>query len=421
MLLRSAVIKLVVFAIIAVLGIGYTWYQYGGGSQSLPGSVYTVRLELAKGGGIFPNAEVTYRGVKVGTVGETRLTHDGLEVDLDIDSSSQPIPADVHAAVADLSAVGEQYVNLEPQGKGGPTLRELPEGERVIEQENTSTPPPPQKLLNNLNSLSKSVPEDSLRTVVDELHTGLAGTGSDLQQLLDSASSFTKAAKQHLPQTTQLLDSSRTVLDTQIDEGSSLRSFSTNLQKLASQLKSSDPDIRHVINSAAPAANAVDRVLRESGPNLSVVLANLLTTSKLLQPRTKGLELALVVYPLVTPAVQTVLHGNGEAHLGLALNFFNPPPCVRGYQSTDRRKGTDTKDREPNYQAYCAEPPGSPINVRGSENAPYKGVPVAKGAGGQSSSGGTGTSGEAAGVMNSPQLGPDNLAALLGVSSLRGK
>lgn len=419
MLLRSTIIKLVAFAVIAVLGIAYTWYAYGGGDTVLPGSVYTVKLHLKRGGGIFPNAEVTYRGVKVGTVGQMRLTASGLEVDLDIQSSSQPIPADVHAAVRDLSAVGEQYVNLKPHGKGGPTLQQLPPDQRVISSDRASTPPPVQNLINQLDSLSNSVPKKSLRTVVDELHTGLAGTGSDLQQLLDSAQSFTKAARQNLPETTRLLDAAHTVLDTQVDKSSALRSFSGNLEKLAAQLKSSDPDIEHVITSAPGAAKAVDRVLRESGPNLSVLLANLLTTANLLQPRTDGLQLALVIYPLVTPAVQSVLHGNGEAHLGLALNFFNPPPCVRGYQDTDRRPGTDTDDKPVNYDAYCAEPTGSPIDVRGSENAPYKGVPQAVPPGsGDSSTGGSTQAARSAGLLGGTPLGPSSFSGLLGTLGL---
>jgi len=32
---------------------------------------------------------------------------------------------------------------------------------------------------------------------------------------------------------------------------------------------------------------------------------------------------------------------------------------------------------EPNKNAYCAEPPGSPITVRGAQNAPFRGVPQA--------------------------------------------
>ncbi|GAB3910812.1 hypothetical protein GCM10029964_115390 [Kibdelosporangium lantanae] len=55
------------------------------------------------------------------------------------------------------------------------------------------------------------------------------------------------------------------------------------------------------------------------------------------------------------------------------MNIFNPPPCVKGYEKTDRRPGNDVSPAATNDQAYCAEPVGSPINVRGSQNAPFGG------------------------------------------------
>lgn len=426
MIARATVIRLIIFAIIGVLGIGYTWYQYAGGDHVIGSGFYTVKVHLAKGGGIFTNAEVTYRGVRVGKVSDTELTPQGMVVDLDIRNSAPPIPANAHAAVHDLSAVGEQYVDLTPTSASGPSFQDLPPEKRTISEQHGTTPLPPQKLINNLDALNRSVPTQSLRTVVTELGKAFAGTGSDLQKLLDTSSSFNKASEQHLPQTVQLADTSRTVLNTQIEESGAFQSFSRNLEKLSATLKSSDPDLRHVIAATPPAAQAIDRVLRESGPNLSVLLANLLTLNKVAEPRTSGLELLLTEYPLYPFASHTILPGDGTAHLGLVLNTFNPPPCVRGYQGTNRRPGDATKPQQPNYQAYCAEPHGSPIDVRGSENAPYKGVPVASSPGGSGqqspsapggpSAGGAGAGpgpGGGRGVFSLTPLGPSNLAGLL--------
>ena len=49
-------------------------------------------MQLADSGGIFSNAEVTYRGVTIGRVGQLRLTADGVEVDLELDADA---PAEV--------------------------------------------------------------------------------------------------------------------------------------------------------------------------------------------------------------------------------------------------------------------------------------------------------------------------------------
>jgi len=123
MLRRSTRIQLVVFVVIGVLVMGYTAIRYAnlGRLFGLRG-YYVVHLELANAGGIFPQANVTYRGVSVGRVGAVQLTSTGVEADLNISNSAPPIPADLQASIADLSAVGEQYVNLRPATSSGPYL-----------------------------------------------------------------------------------------------------------------------------------------------------------------------------------------------------------------------------------------------------------------------------------------------------------
>ena len=85
MLTRATRIQLVTFAVIAVLVIGYTGFHYAnlGRFFGLRG-YYTVQMDLANAGGIFPEADVTYRGVSVGRVGAVRLTSTGVEADLNI-------------------------------------------------------------------------------------------------------------------------------------------------------------------------------------------------------------------------------------------------------------------------------------------------------------------------------------------------
>jgi phospholipid/cholesterol/gamma-HCH transport system substrate-binding protein len=415
MLTRKVVIQVVVFAVVAVVAVAYAAIRYAGIGSSIADPGYTVRLELADGGGIFTNAEVTYRGVAVGKVTAMRLTADGIEVDLHINSSAPRIPSDLQAAVADRSAVGEQYVDLLPTTSAGPYLT----ANSVISQNRTSVPPPTQNLLANLDQLADSVPTDSLRTVVDELDNGFNGTGPDLQKLLDSVSDFTKTAQAQLPQTTQLLDTGKTVLDTQNDEAGSIESFSQSLREVAAQLKTSDPDLRKLIANAPAAATQITDLLAESGQQLGDLLANTLTTANILETRQSGLEMVMVAYPELAGAAGTVVPGDGTAHLGLALNLFNPPPCTQGYQGTQHRAGNVTSNAKVNPNAYCATPPSTGVDVRGAENAPFNGVPQpaasgSSGSGGAQSSGSGSDSGGSSLVSGAP-LAPVTLAQLLGV------
>jgi phospholipid/cholesterol/gamma-HCH transport system substrate-binding protein len=361
------------FVLIALVGVSYVGARYVGLGRLFGASGYVVTMQLADSGGVFSNAEVTYRGVAVGRVGQMRLTSDGLEVDLDIDPDAPDIPADLEAVVANRSAVGEQYVDLRPRGEDGPYLA----AGAVIPRSATKIPPPVDALLTNLDSFAKSVPTDSLRTVVDELDLAFSGTGPDLQVLLDNTRAFTQAATEHLPQTKALINDGLVVLNTQNAQGSAIRSFSTDLRALADQLKNSDTDIRRLIGVSPQAAEQVSALLRETGPNLGVVLANLLTTGNILVTRLDGLEQIAVTYPIIVGGGFTVARGDGTgAHFGLALNVFDPPPCTVGYDSTTIRQGTDTTQAEFNRQAYCALAPGSATSVRGAQNAPYGGTPT---------------------------------------------
>jgi phospholipid/cholesterol/gamma-HCH transport system substrate-binding protein len=418
MLTRKVRLQIIAFVVIALVGVSYAGFRYAGIDRLFGPRGYAINVSLADSGGIFTGAEVTYRGVTIGRVGPLSLTKDGVSVELDIDSSDTQIPANSQAVVADRSAVGEQYVDLRPSTDDGPYLA----AGATIPQARTATPPPVQGLLTNLDNLAGSVPTESLRTVVDELDTAFQGTGPNLQTLLDTTSSFTQAAAQNLPQTTTLLADGNTVLQTQLDKSSDILSFSHSLAQLAAQLKSSDGDLRKLITTAPQAADQVDGVLRDSGVSLGNLTANLLTTSQILLPRKDGLEQILVTYPAVIGGSYTVVPGDGTAHFGLAVNMFDPPPCTKGYESTPRRAGNVTTPAPPNTQAYCAEPTGSPIDVRGAQNAPYGGkpaVPVAGVGGGQGQQSAT-APGLAPLVgllpgLGSANLGPAGLARLLGL------
>ncbi|HEV7979410.1 MlaD family protein [Amycolatopsis sp.] len=373
MLVRKTRFQLVAFVIISIVAIVYALIRFAGLGEVFGQNGYTVKLELKESGGIFTNAEVTYRGYNIGRVGELRLTKTGLEADLKIDPKAPQVPDDLQAVVANRSAVGEQFVDLQPARDGGPFLAQG----SVIAADHTKTPVSTERVIGDLDSLAASVPTDSLRTVVDESYNAFSGTGPDLQRLLDTARSFTETAQQYLPQTVQLLDAGGKVLNTQNAEADNFASFSKSLNDLTGQLKSSDGDIRKLIDITPKVADQISQVLAESGPGLGALTANLLTTSNLVVTRLDGIEQGLVTYPLLAVGAQTVAPGDGTAHLGLALNLFNPPSCTKGYIGYDEyRPGNDLSQRAPKSDAYCAEPKGSPINVRGSQNAPFNGVPV---------------------------------------------
>jgi phospholipid/cholesterol/gamma-HCH transport system substrate-binding protein len=380
MLSRKARLQVLVFVVIALVTTAFVGAKYAGLNRLFGVGSYTVKLELSDGGGIFTNGEVTYRGVPVGRVGPLRLTDAGMEADLLLDSSAPPIPVNSQAVVANRSAVGEQYVDLQPRTGDGPYLA----AGSVIPRESTTLPLPVQTFLTNLDDLTASVPTGDLRTVVDELDNALQNSGPDLQLLMDTASSFTQSASDNLPQTHRLIDDGATVLRTQADSSGEWRDFSRNAHLFAAQLKTSDGDLRRLIAAAPPAATEISGLLKDTDPGLPVLLANLLTTSQVFSARTDGLEQLLVTTPKAVAATSAAITPGG-GKVSLALTFFDPPPCRTGYGSTPVRSSADTSPLPFNTAAACTLPAGSATSVRGSQNAPHPGlspVAVPGGAGG---------------------------------------
>ncbi|MFF5482801.1 MCE family protein [Streptomyces sp. NPDC012935] len=366
MITRTVKVQLLAFATMTAVGVSYVGAEYTGLVDEVLDRGYTVHADFADSGGVFSGAEVTYRGVPVGRVGALRLTgKDGVSIALDIEDGAPRIPADTLAVVANRSAVGEQYVDLQARTSKGPYLLDG----SAVPRRNTRVPLPTTDLVLSLDRLVNSVGRKDLRVTVDELGDAFAGTGPNLSRLVDSGNALVESASEALPETIALIKDSRKVLKTQADQGSSIKSFSRDLAALTAQLKASDGDLRKLIGNARPAAQEVNSLLKSAGPELSVLLANLISGGQVTLARLPGVEQALVTFPVMVAGSYTVIPGDGTTHFGLVVNADDPPACTQGY-GTARRDPSDTSTREANTEARCTLPRGSESSVRGAQNAP---------------------------------------------------
>ncbi|MGH3310750.1 MAG: MCE family protein [Streptomyces sp.] len=364
MISRMVKVQLMAFGVVTAVGVSYVGVQYTGLTDRILDRGYAVQAEFADSGGIFSGAEVTYRGVPVGRVGDLSLTGGGVSAALDI-KDGRRIPSDTLAVVATRSAVGEQYVDLQPRTTSGPYLREG----STIERRDTRTPLPTTKMVSSLDRLVGSVPKKDLKTTVDELGDAFAGTGPELTRLVDSGNALVTSASDSLPQTISLIKDSQKVLKTQSDKGSAIKSFSRDLSAISGQLKKSDGDIRRLIDGGASAAPELDGLLKANRSAVPLLLGNLISGGQITKARLPGVEQALVTFPAAVAGSFTVLPGDGTAHFGMVVNADDPPSCRQGYD-TQRRDPQETREREANTKARCTAPRGGKISVRGAQNAP---------------------------------------------------
>jgi phospholipid/cholesterol/gamma-HCH transport system substrate-binding protein len=358
---RTTKIQIAVFVLISLLGVSYVSARYVGLTDKLTGNSFLVGADFQESGGIFSNAEVTYRGITVGRVDRLELQRDGVRVYLRLNGGTK-VPSDTRAVVANRSAVGEQYVDLQPKRSGAPYLA----AGGVIPRRDTETPLPVQTLLVNLDRLVNSVPREDLVTVIDELGAAFNGTGPDLQRLIDKGNALTEAATTALPETVRLIDDGQTVLDTQRDSGPAIKSFASDLALLSATLRDSDADLRAVFDNGIVSAQQLERLLRENRPAIAQLLGNLLSGGQVTVARLDGVEQILATYPAAVAGGYTVVPGDGTAHFGL-VDQTEPKSCK--YDNPQRSPNDTSNTPAKTRNARCTDPPpGS--QVRGSANAP---------------------------------------------------
>lgn len=361
--------QLVVFAIITLLGVSFVGARYARLDRLFLDTSYQVTARFAESGGIFEGAEVTYRGVKVGTVSRMELPGRGAGVDvvLEIDNDRDRIPSDTIAIVGNKSAVGEQYVELEPRTANAPFLKE---GSRIATAD-TAVPVSTTEILTNLNNLVTSVPQDKLRTVVTELGDAFKDTGDDLAQIIDTSNEFIQAANANFDITTALIRDANTVLRTQALKGSAIRSFARDLNLFTDVVASNDTALRKLIENGSATAVELRSFLQENQVNLGGLINNLVTTGEVAIKYLPGLRQVLVLYPYMVAGGYTVTakaDGVFNARFGF---IFNPVPavCGKGYDPNERRSPSDRGPKAMDEDAGCTAP-ANQTNARGAQNAP---------------------------------------------------
>ena len=336
MIARKTKVQLLAFLTLSLVGISYLGFNYVGLDRVLLGSGYDVAADFEDSGGIFVNAEVTYRGVSVGRVSDMELVEDGVRVTLNIEPGADPIPADAAAVVATRSAVGEQYVDLRPERDDGPYL----EDGSLIPLERTSIPVPVEQMLLSIDGLANSVDKENLRIVVDELGRAFAGAGDDLGRLIDNGDLLLARAEESLPETLRLITDGQTVLDTQRDSRSAIRQWAEDLRVVTDTFVELDPELRGLLVSGPDAGAAIEQLVDDAGPGLGSLVRNLDILNRVQNPRLNAIEQLLITYPDVVSGGFTVVRRDADgmlrSHFGFVENPEAPKSCVTGYVPTSQ-------------------------------------------------------------------------------------
>ena len=211
-------------------------------------------------------------GVQVGKVTAVKLTPNGAEATLSLDTSPK-IPANLQAEVRSISAVGEQYVDLRPRTDSPPYLQDG----SVIAMRDTTIPQPVGPMLDQVSALVDSIPKDKLDALLDESFKGFNGAGYDLGSLIDSAATVSGDLKPVADRHADPVRGHRAAA------GLASRDHRRD-QDLGAQPRRSHPAGGrrttagpHPAGAGPGALDEVSRLLNQVKPTLPVLLANLTT------------------------------------------------------------------------------------------------------------------------------------------------
>src|SRR3984957_13261603 len=371
MLTRFIRNQLIVFAALTLAAlVTLGWYYLRIPSQVGVGQ-YRLVAELPASGGLYRTSNVTYRGSQLGRVTKVEPTAHGVRATSSIDSRYK-IPVDATANVHSVSAVGEQYLDLESAGNPG---KFLSPGQTITKGTVPSEIGP---ALDTANRGLAALPKEKIGTLLDETAQAVGGLGPALQRLVDSTQAIVGDFKTNITSVNDIIQNSGPVLGSQVESGSAIERWARNLNTLGAQAAQRDQNVKSVLSQAAPTADQVNSVFSDVRDSLPQTLANLEVIFDLLKRYHSGVEQVLVFLPQGASIAQTVAAPfPNQAALDLALSINQPPPCLTGFiPAPEWRSPADTSMQPLPQGTYCKIPMDTPANsVRGSRNIPCADVP----------------------------------------------
>jgi phospholipid/cholesterol/gamma-HCH transport system substrate-binding protein len=372
---KQTVIQLCVFALVSAVAISVMVFGY----IKAPGNFfgygrYLVTLQLPESGNLYKKANVTYRGTEVGLVDDVRLTDSGVVAVLSLKRGIS-IPSDLDAAVHSQTPLGEQYVALTPRIGDSPPLKNgdvIPRGRATVGPDTT-------QMLDTITKGLQAIPQENLKTAVDESYTAVGGLGPELSRIVQGSTQLALDARQNLDPLIALIEKSQPVLDSQADSAGAIDTWAANLATLTGELRQHDQAVAGILRNGPQAADEARKLFDQLQPTLPVVLANLVSINQVAITYQPAIEQILVLVPQGIAALQAGMVANQDslqplrgAYLDFNLNVNVPPVCNTGFLPPQQMRTPNFEDapERPAGDLYCRIPQNSMFNVRGARNYP---------------------------------------------------
>ncbi|MGW1023664.1 MCE family protein [Streptomyces sp. NPDC002577] len=248
--------------------------------------------------GIYPGSDVRVLGVRIGEV--KKITPEGTRVRVELEyDEGRKVPADAKAAIINSSVVSDRYVQLLPVYRGGPVMREG----SVIPESRTAVPVELDRIFDSLHTTAEALgpkganKDGSLSRLLGVSADNLDGQGKNLNQTVEDLSQAVTTlsdGRKDLFGTVQNLQVFTAAL---ASDDQSVRSFNSNLAKVADQLAGEREDLAAALKHLATALGDVAEFVKNNKKSLTSDVKGLSKVTKVLVRQRAALDELLKVAP----------------------------------------------------------------------------------------------------------------------------
>ncbi|WP_067813163.1 MlaD family protein [Nocardia inohanensis] len=180
-------LAMVLMAVSATLYLTYGVFGFKPGAR-----VYGISVVLPNSGGLMQTSPVTLNGLQVGKVQALLKAENGVLARLTVESEHR-IPMDAQVTVANLSAVGEQYINFAPKSTAGPYFSDG----AMVPAAQVTQPLTIGRALGGIQGVMAQINPDHINTILHGADTAIAGVGPSIEKLVNSGSMFSTTLRQN--------------------------------------------------------------------------------------------------------------------------------------------------------------------------------------------------------------------------------
>ncbi|WP_460725026.1 MlaD family protein [Nocardia heshunensis] len=310
----SSVLSLSAIAAIFVVGTAYLtfgiarvgWFQ----------QYTTASLEMSDAFNLVPRSPILLSGLRVGEVTEVQNSAGGVHVNFRVRSEYR-IPVDSIVTIEYLSALGEPYLEFQPQRAGAPYLKNGAHVDSTSIRQPVSIP----EMAGTVTRLLEQFDPQSLGSLVTTFSQSMSGTEAVMPDLIRASNLLAATLLSRAPQLDTLLQNMQVPGPDVAKAGADMAAagpkwgeFGVKVQELVKSLE--------VVMNARPVPDAYT-----TGDGILVVLPKI--TDYL---RTIGPDLGAaypVVAPLLTQAVNSLPGIDLSALIAQALQSVKPDGGIR--------------------------------------------------------------------------------------------